>query len=149
MPVQFPQYAGVGDNRRVLAEYIHTIALFLDEIVRTGTDYQGGPLFDERLLPPMRAAWEEARPRFDYVAARAAEIGPGAIAEHGLAGRQLQYKLAVVEHRNGIFRSLGGVLGFRRVIEAIDTLLKSILDAAGVGGGLAEIKDYIGHATAQ
>lgn len=147
MPVQFPQYAGVGDSRGVLAEYIHAIALFLDEIVRTGTDYQGRPLFDERLLPPMRAAWDETRPRFDIVAGRAAEIGPGAIEEHGLAGRQLQYKLAVVEHRNGIFRSLGGVLGFRRVIETIDTLLKSILDAAGVGGGLAEIKDYIGHAT--
>lgn len=147
MPVQFPQYAGTGDSRAVLAAYVRVIRQFLDEIVETGTDYQRRPLFDEALIGLMRAAWHEARPRFDVVAARAAELAPRAIEEHGLAGQQLQYKLAVVEHRNGIFRSLGGVFGFRRVIEAIDTLLKSILDAAGVGGGLAEIKDYIGHAT--
>lgn len=148
MPVQFPQYADMAqDPRGVLVDFVATTRNFLDEIVRTGTDYEGRPLFDDLLRELMRAAWAEARSQFEVVMPRILQISSPLIEQHGLSGQQLKFKLATIERRNTIFTQRGGGFLFHRVLGAIDTLLKSILDAAGAGGAIEEIKEYIGHST--
>lgn len=150
MPVAFPQFEPGGDSRPVLAEFVRAVRAFLDEIVETAEDYHRLPLFDAELLPLLREAWYEARPQFDRVAEATQGLTPEQVASHGLEGMQLRFKLAVIERANGRFRASGGIGFFKGVIEAIDTLLESILGAlasAGIGSGIAEIKDYIGQST--
>lgn len=65
---------------------------------------------------------------------------------HGLSGAQLNYKFAVI----GFVADKLGKLKFparhrARVIDAIDTVLDSLIDATGIGTALKEIKDMLRH----
>jgi hypothetical protein len=70
------------------------------------------------------------------------------IDDHGLDGAQLRFKLAVVRFLHTRYRAVPGIGRLRRLIESIDTLLKSILGALGAGEGIKEIKEYIEHSLA-
>ena len=76
---------------------------------------------------------------------RQPRINDRAIYEHGLHGAQLRLKFSVIRFLHARYLNIPGVGQLRRLIEAIDTLLKSILGAAGVGEGIKEIKEYIEH----
>lgn len=66
---------------------------------------------------------------------------------HGLSGEQLRFKLNNVQLRERVFRSNVTFGPLRRLINAIDTLLESILDAVPGGGALKELKDAALDAT--
>lgn len=75
-------------------------------------------------------------------------IHPVAVVHHGLSGRPLRFKLKVVDSiSNGWDRARGQgtVRGWlKRLLDAIDAILDSIIDAAGgVGGLVKEFKDAI------
>jgi hypothetical protein len=62
--------------------------------------------------------------------------------EHGLYGRQVAFKLAVIRFFYGRYLLIGkGIL--KKPLGVIDDVLKSILDAVGDGGAISEIKDFI------
>ncbi|MDT8856692.1 hypothetical protein RNZ50_17005 [Paracoccaceae bacterium Fryx2] len=150
MPVQFPSFSGDGDSRSVLATFVLTVRDFLEEIVRSGTDYFGGQLFDRDLHDEMERPFFEIYPEFERAARAVAGLEAAAIAAHGLSGEQLRFKFSVIGHHNDRFRAIGGVTLFRKLIDALDVLLQSLLSAlvpAGIGTGIAEIKDYIGLST--
>ncbi|HLI13374.1 MAG TPA: hypothetical protein VKY65_17410 [Alphaproteobacteria bacterium] len=142
MPVDFPVYEG-GDSRRALGAFVIAARDFLAELIETNRDPRGQSLFHEELLLEMRAAWAEAYPEFERVARATRELGEAQIRDHGLYGAQLRFKLTVVRFLYGRYLQLGGIGPLRRVIDAIDTLLKSILGALGAGEGIKEIKEYI------
>jgi hypothetical protein len=117
---------------------------FLSELIQQNRDSQGRPLFYEELLDDMRAAWSDARPMFDRIAARVEDLNEDEIEDHGLDGAQLRFKLSVIRFLHGMYLGTG-VRYLRGLIGAIDTLLKSILSAIGAGEGIIEIKEYIEH----
>jgi hypothetical protein len=99
-------------------------------------------LFHEGLRSNLQAAWEEVQPLFSEVTTKITNISDANIYDHGLGGAQLRFKLAVVRFFYERYRRVGtGVV--KKLIDIIDTLLKSILEAIGGGGAIAEIKEFI------
>jgi hypothetical protein len=142
MPVEFPTYGGEGDPRPALRAFVLAVRDLLEELARTNADPQGRPLFYLPLLADLRAAWAEAKPAFDVVAGRIENISDQSIAEHGLSGNQLKFKLNVIRFIYERYLSVGkGII--KKLLDIIDDLLKSILDAIGGGGAVEEIKDFI------
>ncbi len=62
----------------------------------------------------------------------------------GLTGPTLAFKLRVVKYFDNRFEQAGGTGLLRKLIEAIDVPLKSILGVVGAHEGIAEIKDALG-----
>lgn len=152
MAFQFPIFSGnpAEDPRETLRSFIEALRQFLDELILEGRDPSGEPLFYDILLPYMRPAWDEGRPLFAEVldAIRSADgrsrLSNEAILSRGLWGAQLRFKLSVFRYLHGRYLTMGkGAL--RRLLEAIDTLLTSILAAIGGGEGIKEIQKYIQH----
>ena len=73
------------------------------------------------------------------------EKAPGEkLLEHGLCGAQLTYKLSVLEDLIGRMRRVRTPGRFRpKIIDAIDTVLDSLISAVGAGTALKEIKDML------
>jgi hypothetical protein len=145
MPVQFPEFRGSeSDPRDALRRFVSTVREFLAEIIQSNQDPFGRPLFWQELLTPMRDAWDELKrnDNFGTVDGLIREISATGLGDHGLSGQQLAFKLAVIRVFHGRYLSIGkGIL--RKLLNIIDDLLKSILDAAGAGGAILEIKDFI------
>lgn len=131
---------GQGDRAR-LAEFLRNTQQFISNTVETGTDPNGNYLFYDELRPVMRAAWEEVREHFDRAYGALQEVSDNRLWLHGLTGSQLGFKLGVVNWIGQRYARLDGKSLFRKLIDAIDTLLESILDALGVGGAISEFKD--------
>lgn len=65
---------------------------------------------------------------------------------HGLVGAQLDYKLAVIAAIIDKLRNVKFPGRFRvKLVDAIDTVLESIIAALGIGTALKEIKDMLRH----
>ena len=144
MPVEFPTFTGDSDPRETLVRFLQAVHDFLNEIVESNHDPRGLRLFFEELLGPMRQAWQEVEDghHFQQVEDRIRELPEAKLRDHGLYGRQLTFKLAVIRFFHQRYLSYGkGIL--RRLLDIIDDLLKSILDAIGGGGAISEIKDFI------
>ena len=130
------------DPRSALRRFIVDLYDFLDRLV-AGRDDFWRPYWETDLEAPMRAAWAEAEPGMDEILADIDRIPDAAIRRHGLSGSQLRFKFAVI---NRCYRQPAagfGIAGFRKLIDALDVLLESILGVIPGGGGVAEIKDYI------
>lgn len=114
-------------------------------------------------FPFLHQAWEDTVGQFRRLEQSVINIGPGEVARHGLGGAQLKFKLANVARWS---ERLGdGDLPtpddatmarlpakwrkyIRHLLNSINNLLKSILDAVGAGSALQEIKDAIKDALA-
>src|SRR5262245_29072058 len=136
MPVTFPEFSGQGDPRNTLVNFVKEVQKFLDELV------QQDSLFRQSLRGDMRAAWQEVQPLFSEVTTRIRNISDADIDDHGLGGAQLRFKLAVIRFFYDQYQRVGTTF-LKKLIGIIDTLLKSILEAIGGGGAIAEIKDFI------
>lgn len=111
-------------------------------------------LMVEPMRQPLRQAWSEYAEHFDLDAnlARIGEAGAEALESHGLFGSQLDAKLALIAYWRDLFEDLWnrrvppnrlpGILG--RWIDAIDVLLESLIQAAGLDGAIKELKDLAG-----
>jgi hypothetical protein len=142
MPMDLPEFSGEGDPRAILIQFVREVQKFLAELVQSNTGPRGESLFHEQLLSPMRAAWAEVQAHFPEVAGRIRDLPDHQIINHGLGGQQLRFKLAVIRWFYGQYLSVGkGVL--KKLIDIIDDLLKSIVEASGFGGAIVEIKDFI------
>jgi hypothetical protein len=138
----FPEFNGFDDPRPTLIAFVRGLEDFLGEIVETGRDPLGEPLFWPELYEEMRPAWNEVREHFPRVIRRLEDISDGQIFEHGLGGRQLRFKLAVIGFFHARYLSVGkGML--KKIIDILDDLLDSILDAIGAGGAIKEFKDFV------
>lgn len=79
----------------------------------------------------MRDAWEDGAigQSFDALGNAVSVLHGDQVQRHGLAALQLEFKLATVRHWAGHFRANPDVEGLRRLLDAIDNLLESLLDA--------------------
>lgn len=142
MALQVPVYEGGANYRQALIGFVKAVDEFLDELVKGNRDGEGEPLFIESLWRIMGPAWEEGRHEFQRIAIGLAVTSDGRLIEHGLGGMQLRYKLGVVRYFNEQYQKLGKRM-LKRLLESIDTLLKSIIKAVGLGDAAEELKDYI------
>ena len=76
------------------------------------------------------------------------DLPSGRLSRHGLIGRPLKFKFRVLSSIAGQWERLRGELSvrawFKKVIDAIDSILDSLIDAAGGAGGLIkEFKDAL------
>ena len=133
----FPEFNGFDDPRPTLIAFVRGLEDFLGEIVETGRDPLGEPLFWPELFEEMRPAWNEVREHFPRVIQRLGDISPGQIFEHGLGGRQLRFK------KKQKCKNCEGKGLLKKIIDILDDLLDSILDAIGGGGAIKEFKDFV------
>lgn len=138
----FPSVDGIddGEKRKLFVVWVKES---LDCLVNE-KEYEH--LFVDELVIPMRSAWKEAKPLFEDFEKEVVNLEDGVVEQHGLAGAQLDFKLATVRHWAGIFLSSALRPILRWLLKAIDTLLKSLLSATPVGTALEEMKDAISDA---
>jgi hypothetical protein len=136
---EFPDYSE-GNPRWALHQFIVAIGQLLDELL-SGSNDSARTLFIPQLLPDVRAAWDFSRPRVGSVAEAAFDISDSLIAHHDLEGPPLRAKLGVVRYYYDQFVQTGAAHVLKRLLGAIDTLLKSFTQATGVSGFLEELKE--------
>jgi hypothetical protein len=144
MAAQFPQFSGDGDPRSVLGDFLWELKKFLGELVSQGTDEQGSQLFIPSLRGRMQEAWSEfvAENHIENATSSIANLSDTNIQNNGLRGRQLQFKLAVINFFNQRYIAVGKSI-IRKLLDILDDLLRSILSAIGGGEAISEIKDFI------
>ena len=104
-------------------------------------------LFPPKLHQDIAAAWSEFDQDFDRERALslAREIPEERAIWAGLYGAQLQLKLAVVRYWRSKWNrfSTGKVL--KKLLDAIDTVLDSLIAATGLDEALKELKDILSN----
>ena len=144
----FPSVNDFGQtDRNLLISFLNAVYELLAQAVETTRDPLGGELFVEELIGPMQAAFPELREYFGRVEAAVRELPNVRMIEHGLTGPQLRFKLAGVSYRDGIYRQLGRIFHFKGLLDTLEALLDSILDAAGIGGAIKEFKEAVRNST--
>ena len=150
MPI--PQFTmpRVGDDEGTLrTRFIKETHAFLNYIVVGDNEDRWQGLRPDQ-FPFLHQAWEEVAFTFWELEERLVQIESSEIHRHGLGGGQLKFKLANVARWS---RRLGEtdrtVLPQRwkkyiqHLLDSINNLLKSILDAVGAGSAIQEMKDAI------
>ena len=130
-------------DRDLLAHFLRAVYELLAEVTEVPFDPLKQPLFADELIDPMRGAFSEVRDHFGRLDAAIKELVPERMAEHGLSGNQLRFKLATVKYREQKYRQRGGLFRFRWLLDTIEGLLDSIIDAAGVGGAIKDFKEAV------
>ena len=81
---------------------------------------------------------------FDDVMSEINKVYDDKLDDHGLLKSiDLDFKLKVPEFLYERFKLCGGTALLKRLINSIESLLKSIIDAAGIGGAIYELKDSL------
>ena len=137
-----------SDDAAKRAQFVRWVLEALKRLVE-GQEYRG--LFADDLHRDMEAAWNDAVAGFGEFPRAVAALQPEEVDRHGLAGPQLRFKLATVRYWTERFQGGGENAGFvlRRLLDAIDTLLDSLLAAVGAGSSLKELKDAIRNSVSE
>lgn len=139
----------LDDDRSLLQSFISDVYDWLDACyLDLKTARSNWPVFSivEDLRDVGAEAWRECKrhlPLEDFHRGIMA-LSESKLVSHGLHGTQLKYKLAVISHHADApnQRRIIGSVG-RRLIEAIDVLLDSLISALGAGTAVKEIKDML------
>ena len=94
------------------------------------------------------SAWLELKESYPLTSlvAKIQETPAEKLRAHGLSGAQLEYKLAVIDVILDKLHSVKFPGRFRvKLVDAIDTILDSLIAAAGIATALKEIKDMLRH----
>src|SRR5271157_844194 len=141
MPIT-PQLA--DQARRDMFSFIMRVLTFLNEIISEPTGPEG-PLVLEEMIRPLQRAWAEFQKDFNVEAARERifSMHDQVIQDHGIYGEQAGCKRKLVDILLEKFNGNKTRKALLWLLDAIDTYLDSITDAAGVSGALKEIKKLL------
>jgi len=92
---------------------------------------------------PLIDALRELDPHYGNLSERTERLEDRTLVEHGLSGAQLRIKLMGIRDSFSRFFSNPIKGALKTLLEAIDVALDSLIQAAGVGGAIKEIKDCI------
>lgn len=141
---------GQGDGERAqLVHFTDQLELFLETLLNESRDRN---YFISGFQESYFAAWEELSIHFEFLREAIRFAEPIDFLLHGLTGNQLKFKFKVINHFSALFteasnsRNRSGrftnmMLG--KLMESLDKLLKSIMDAVGAGGAVGEFKDFM------
>ena len=136
------------DERERIQQFLNDVRALLAAVIETGQDPRGNRLIrDPDVLREVRAAWADSRQYFEAAHRAVAEAPDQRLREHGLYGNQIGAKFTVTGRHWTRFMNIGGGRLFRKLIDVIDDLLDSILQAIGASGAISEIKDLVKNAT--
>ena len=135
----------VHDAQAQLLQFVEELHDFLRRFVNEPYDREGKLLVLEEMQDELRNAWRDFDEDFSLGRAKSVifETRPERLQTHGLYGGQLGAKLSLIRIRMGRF--LDGITkrGLLKLIDAMDTLLDSIISATGLDGALKEMKDLL------
>ena len=142
----------ISNDRKLLVEFATDVYGWLDACYfRDGNGFQRNEIWPV-LVPyvALRTAGEEAwrelkmyQPLGEFISLidKTKDVK---LQEHGLTGAQLHYKLSVLNDLAERIRRVKFPGRFRpKLVDAIDTILDSLLGAVGAGTALKEIKDML------
>jgi hypothetical protein len=137
----FPEFRVNENPRQLLVEFLMGLQQLLNEVLENGSGPTGLPLFVPELFPLVRQAWFAGRGQIPTFIESVRTISDQRIAEHQLQGAPLGAKLEVIRYFSGQFAIFGTAAILGRLFRPIDSLLKSLAEAAGAGGFLGELKE--------
>ncbi|HET7231404.1 MAG TPA: hypothetical protein VFJ16_15455 [Longimicrobium sp.] len=143
------QPANEDPDVTALTEFLDRTEQLLNHLVaqaETLSDALGQPIFIQELVPEMKLAWNSAKPRFDTLRDRLKATPVTRLDEYGLTGSERSFKQKIVNYWSKLWGKLPTIDVLRRLLDAIDNLLKSILSAVGLGDALEEFKEGLKHA---
>jgi len=125
-----------------LAEFLGDVKWFLGRLSKHK------PAFIEGVYDDVVNAWKAVEHRFNKAIQQVRITANDALEAAGLTGPELKLKLRNVEHAFGelVTSRVSGTL--RHFFDTINSLLKSVAEACGLGTALEEIKDAIRDALA-
>jgi len=137
--------------RYLLSDFVRSVHHFLSVIITGGYEQlpdirqrTGLRLDDGAIELAQKALWEFDQQEQLERALNAVESASDDDLElHGLTGAQLQFKLTAVQIRERRFLRFPVFGTLRRLIQAMDHVLDSVLDAVGASGALKELKDIV------
>ena len=145
MPMTFHYYDTVysptSDVAR-LDEFLQDTKLFLWRLTRHSS------AFIHELYNDVSNAWDNAQESFEDARDRLNKVAQETLEEHGLTGDQLRLKLRNVEKYFGDLISGMGSTALEKLLNVVNNLLDSIIQALGIPGVIKEIKDAIKSALA-
>ena len=158
MPIpRFTMPEAYEDDGALRTRLIQETNAFLNYIVVGDEEDRWDGLLGHR-VPFLSEAWTDVAGSFNELADSVTDIDPKAVTRHGIGGAQLKFKLANValwSERLGRDFSLGKAYRWRLpgrwrdyidyLLESIDTILESILDALGFGSAPSEMKEAIAN----
>lgn len=134
----------LATEKDTLRGFVNDTKAFIDELLSEKQSFRIVP----SLLATLRTAWlsPTMAARFQQLLAQVNLLGSDQISNHGLGGIDLDAKIDVIKYLHSRFLLRGGSHLLKRLIDAIDNLLESILDAAGFGSAIKELKDAVKEA---
>jgi hypothetical protein len=136
-----------GQEREVLRAFSDAVEKLLGNLVDKASVDPADSFFLSDLVPLMHETWHEEMPgEFAGLRDRIPRIAEEELDRHGFRGRQLRFKLGVVRARVREFVAGGVGEALSRLLDSIDSVLDSLLGAAGVGTAIKEFKEALKNA---
>ncbi len=132
------------DRNRVI-EFIRETYALIGELIAEEGNHRGHRVLPEVLLPSFRAAWQKFNEQFpvDRAEATIRQTPDDRFFRAGLYGAQLSLKLSMIARCRSRYFSLGGARLLKKLLDAIDRLLDSLIAATGIDEALKELKDIL------
>lgn len=138
------------EERAQLVDFITKVYAWLE------TCYIGGEKSNKNFWPPLRIyknlqplgrkAWDEFKSDhgLDEIQRQVNELSEKKLMAHGLYGKQLKFKLSVIDLLADKVRSLRSHHRYHmKLVDSIDVLLDSMIGALGSGSAMKELKDIL------
>jgi len=115
------------------------------QLVYEGVDKDGRSFFIDDVSGLIREAWKEFEEDFkiDHAVSLIQQTSAETLKTSGLYGRQLNLKLSVVDKWKKRFSEKRIKKILLKLLDAIDTVLDSLIAATGIDQALKEIKDIL------
>ena len=144
----FLELAQVRDpGREHLAKFVDEVMRLLAHILQTDAASVLWELNPELRTMAIEAFETDVRRGAEELLVAVREVPERALVQHGLTGRAARFKynvMAAVSRGWGVLRSHFTIRGgFKRVVEAVDAHLDSLIAATGAGGVVKEFKDAL------
>ncbi len=137
---------GSGDRNRLM-KLVHNLEHLLKQITE---GEECDHLFYNELLLPMKEAWPTVSNKFDELKNKLDKSPIEVLSYHGLTEKELQFKIAVINHAGGYFFHYLSAQVYPlanrwliKLLEALDKFLTSLLDAVGGSGAIGEYKSFM------
>lgn len=143
----FPDGGEALSSRDLMKRFLDAVRDLLLGTVSSGRDSKGTELFFPELLPHLRDGAGNLEGHVSRLKEAVDGIPADHIEDHALDGPELLMKIRIVRFFADRFAALGGVGPFRRLLDTLESLLDSIIDAAGTGGAIKEFKEFVRNST--
>ena len=133
-------YSETAEDRALLLGFVDYAADLIRQMI-----FEPGEIPEPIQLVPgldayLRAAWEETQPEIGRMRQRIRTVQNYRLERSGLTRRSLRGKLYVLKYWVG--QAVEGIAGaFWHVLDNLNSIFESILNAVGAGDALRELKD--------